>query len=185
MFRVLAILGLLLGLLAIVVHAVDARRRSAPARDSDAAPLTRLQRFSLLLTALGLLAMAATGFLSAIGQGPGSLGGWLLWMHLSAAPLIVLGLSLMVLTWAERCRFSLDGPAPRRSLGWLGRFYFWMTAVLGLATILPMLLSMTPLFASELQTTLYALHRYAALLLTMIGMGLAYLGFRAWRQGSQ
>src|SRR5437016_6174304 len=87
---------------------------------------------------LGYGAMLAGGIVSAgTGIGTFALGKspmthWVLMAHVSAAPLFAIGLALVALTWAERCRFGETGS---RQSG-LAKVLLWLILLCGVVVIL-------------------------------------------------
>ena len=183
MFQVIGILGLLGVVLGVMLHAVLGR---ASATTRTRQPLRKgwLRQADVGLLLLGLVALAVTGFVAAIGTGAGSLGGWLLWAHTAAAPLFILGLVVVLLRSAERHRLTLektvvadDEVAAQPETCAVRKTLFWAMAVLGLIVILSIAVCMTLLFAAETQHTLIAIHRVSSLLLTMVVIVQVYI---AW-----
>jgi len=161
--------------LGIAIHYLYRGRR----RRLDRAPRT-VRRFGWVtivahaILALAFLALAATGG-RAIATA-GQLEGWWLMAHLAAAAGFAVALTWLFFTWAQACRFELNGreslaedpPAAASSAckfnAWQ-KIFFWLTAGLGLAAMLSGLGRFCPVFDSEGQAALLAVHRYAALLL--------------------
>jgi cytochrome b subunit of formate dehydrogenase len=109
----------------------------------------------------GGTALAATGIGTfALGKPP--MSHWMLMAHVSAAPLFAIGLALVSLTWADRCRF---GDAASRQSG-LAKALFWLILLCGVVVILSGVVPMTPVFGTGGQHALYLIHRYTAIVLT-------------------
>jgi cytochrome b subunit of formate dehydrogenase len=112
-------------------------------------------RLPYLAMLLGAAVLAVTGIGTfALGQPP--MTHWVLIAHVSAAPLFAIGLALVALTWADRCRAGGDTPA---------KPLFWFILVCGLVVLLSGVVPMTPLFGTGGQHTLYLTHRYSAIAL--------------------
>jgi hypothetical protein len=154
-------------LAALAVHFAVAGRRAAFGR-----PRTRLgpwQRLVYGVTLAALAVLAATGLWAALRAE--RLSGWLLLVHNAAAGPFALGLVVLAVLWAERCRFAA-GPAPALFAP-AQRAVFWAAAVLAAALILSMMLCWVRLFGTDGQEFLLEVHRYAAL--GMIATGLVHL----------
>jgi formate dehydrogenase subunit gamma len=114
--------------------------------------------------------------------------GYVLMFHTTCGAVFAVSVGAMLLTWAADHAFtSHDGqflarggclahrkdlPAARFTGG--DKVYFWMAAVLALAALLTMLLSMIPLLGTPGQALMYETHRYATLVLVMITIWHAY-----------
>jgi formate dehydrogenase subunit gamma len=144
----------------------------------------RLVHAALLVS---FLVLAVTGFVASIGWG-GPMKGYMLMFHTTCGAVFAVSVGVMLLTWAADHAFtSHDGqflarggclahhkdlPAARFTGG--DKVYFWMAAVLALAALLTMLLSMIPLLGTPGQALMYETHRYATLVLVMITIWHAY-----------
>ncbi len=199
MFRVVSISALLLALAGVMLHyrALRARRvdqvDTAPSfRQSVRGGSTALDRFRKLVY---LLALACFGVLAVTGFGPALIvgehpAGYLLMLHVTAAPLFAVSLAVLTLMWAYRCRFDQSDwrwllrllrreagdkkPAPERP-GFGQKVFFWLLVLFALSVILSITLSMFPLFGTGGQEFLSQLHRYSALLLVITAIGHTYL----------
>lgn len=117
-------------------------------------------KFAYGVMAAGVIALAATGIGTfALGKAP--MTGWVLMAHVSAAPLFAVGLALVSLTWADRCRFG----DPRSQHSGLAKALLWLILVCGLVVLLSGVVPMTPIFGSRGQRLLYLVHRYGAIIL--------------------
>jgi len=171
MFRALTLISLPLVIAAIVIHAVIIRPRRAA--ETTAAPCPRRWEIAAyLLLLVGILMLALTGLSGVILHGPASLAGWKLWLHFASAPLFIIMLLLVVIAWGERSRFDTPADATPFSTG--SRILFWLVAFCGFAALLTIVLSMAPIFSSDAQHTLYAIHRYAALFTVLAVIAHAY-----------
>jgi hypothetical protein len=128
---------------------------------------------SLVLAITGLGAWLAVGRMS----------GWMLLIHMLAAPLFSIGLTLTALAGAERHRPGRGGECigpdtagtPARA-GALQQLLFWLMLALGFGVMASILAAMLPLFGYADQTIAYAIHRYGAI--GFVGVALAYVGVR-------
>ena len=142
-----------------------------------------------------LSALACFGVLAVTGFGPSLIvgerpAGYLLMLHVTAAPIFAVSLAVLTLMWAYRCRFDQSDwrwllrflrrevgdkkPAPERS-GFGPKVFFWLLVIFALSVILSITLSMFPLFGTQGQEFLSQLHRYSALLLVMATVAHTYL----------
>lgn len=114
-----------------------------------------------LLMLLGAAALAVTG-LGTLAFGKAPMSGWVLMLHVSAAPAFAIGLACVALTWAGcSCAGAKDSPPHRAA-----RVVFWLVLASGWVVILSGVAPMTPLCGTDGQRTLVSVHYYGALLLT-------------------
>jgi len=199
MFRVVSISALLLTLVVVMLHyrALRARRGAlvdtAPSpRRQDRGDSMVLNRFRKLVY---ILALACFGVLAVTGFGPSLIvgehpAGYLLMLHVTAAPVFAVSLAVLTLMWAYRCRFDQSDwrwlqrllrreagdkkPAQEKS-DFGPKVFFWLIVLFALSVILSITLSMFPLFGTGGQEFLSQLHRYSALLLVITAIGHTYL----------
>ncbi|MEW6250446.1 MAG: hypothetical protein AB1716_07350 [Planctomycetota bacterium] len=121
-----------------------------------------------------VLAIAAIVVLAVTGFGPklwgGAEGGWLLFVHMLAAPVYVLGLTGTVVLWARRCRFSDADPVSAAALTFGQRAMFWFVTAVGFVVLLSILLALYPLVGHAGQEFLRAAHEWSALALVILGV---------------
>jgi hypothetical protein len=98
-------------------------------------------------------ALAVSGF---TGLSSEVMSGWALWWHMAVAPMVIVGILMVGLLGAERASLRWDATFP-------GNVMFWVTLALAVVAISAILLCMLPVFGSNDQTTLYTIHKYAAL----------------------
>lgn len=146
---------------ASAVHIVAAGGVPAPPRG-----LTRWEHLFHTIAGLGLVILAVTGF------GPKLVGaevaGWMLLAHMLAAPLFIIGLTGAALQWVARCRFGGRGGPFAPGLNVAQKQMFWLTLLLGFASLMTMLLAMLPAFGPVEQRTLIEVHSYSSLLLLIV-----------------
>ena len=138
--------------------------------------LAGARRSSYVLAMLLAAVLAISGFLQVIITG-GHLTGTLLLIHIIAAPLFALTLALASLLWSHDQQLrEQDLPVlsglirtgtvrGNNGLAVLARALYWLMLVLALPLILSIILSLYPLFGTEGENTLIALHGYSALAL--------------------
>ena len=134
------------------------RKSIGSGRSGAISPRGRLAYRAMLV---GGLALAVTG-IGAFAFGKAPMTGWVLMAHVSAAPIFAVGLAVVALTWADRCRFGTGGSGQ----GCTSKALLWLILACGLVVILSAVLPMTPMFGSGGQRVLYLTHRYSAILLT-------------------
>jgi cytochrome b subunit of formate dehydrogenase len=152
----------------------------------------RLVRLAFLLALLSFAVLLLTGF------GPpllgGQLTGWLLMLHVTFAPVLIVCMAFLVLVRAHRMAFdggdlqTLRRLPSRRSCGGrscpltdepLGsKCCFWLLAGLSLPVALSAILSMFPFFGTEGQAFLHQLHRWSALLFACTAIADLYILIR-------
>jgi hypothetical protein len=158
------------------------RSRTPPAEQPARHGRSAAEWIIYVIAALGLLTLAATGYIGMLGFGA-MRGGWLL-AHMLAAPLFIPGLALCGLAWAERCARIRRAASFAQGLG---NAAFWATLLLGTIAIVSILAAMTPYFGYAQQQWLYDVHRASALgLLIAVAIHLATVAgrrLRAMREG--
>ena len=192
MFRIIAIAGIGAALLAPLVHLVlfGPKRVGPGDKKRTVRRFTFWERFCHVLTVSCFLTLGITGFIAVIVQ-HSPLRGWLWVIHMVAAPLFVLGLCGVLVSWARDARFaSCDiewalkfggylwgekhAPADRFNGG--QKAYFWTVGLLGLVSLVSGLGRFAPMFDGPSQELLYQVHRYSALLFVMAAIVHLYLG---------
>ena len=111
----------------------------------------------------------------------GEFSGWALLVHMIGAPLVIIGLTGTVLIWAERCRFGEAESHSGAGLSFGQKLMFWIAAVLGLATVTPMLAAMLPVFGYAGQDTLREIHGTSAIVLVAVMIVHTLVSLRARR----
>lgn len=191
-FRVVTDIGIILVLLAIIGHyAIFGPHFPGLGRDRKDIKLFSLwERFIHAITLLSFFTLAVTGFAAVIWF-KSRLSGWLLYVHLVAAPIFAIGLITVALRWAEDCRFVRsdwewakvfggylghkgDIPADKFNGGQKG--FFWAILAFGILCMLSGAGRMLPVVFSDYQDVLYLVHRYSSLLLVICVMAHIYLG---------
>jgi len=201
MFRVISLVGITGALAAIIAHYLLFGPRH-PELSREKRDIPRFSFFERLIHALTILSfstLAVTGFIAVILYGK-PLSGWLRVIHIFAAPVFSVGLAVIVLRWADDCRFEIyDKKWAKKFGGYLGgngdipagRFncgqkaFFWFIATFGLLSILSGLGRAFPIFGIDIQKIFYQVHRYSSLFLVMFVIVHIYLGTLAnpgtWR----
>jgi len=135
-------------------------------------PLTIVRNLLYLLGLILFVVLTVSGFYPPLFLGE-ELSGYLLMIHVTAGGGFAGCLTLLMLMWAHRCRFSDD--VLNRMLCWLAKrpqigdsppagglwpkLLFWMITVLSLPLILSAVLSMFPIFGTTGQYVLAGIHR--------------------------
>ena len=151
-----------------------------------------MPRLKIDTARFGFVILAVTGFVPALILGEHSTG-YLLMLHLTAAPVFAVSLVVLTLMWAHRCRFTQSDwrwllclmrreaaskkPYPE-SVDFGQKVFFWLIILFALPAILSITLSMFPLFGTGGQEFLSQTHRYSALLLALVVIVHTYLVFR-------
>ena len=159
-----------------------------------------LRRLIYLLALLCFVVLLITGFYPVLVYGE-HLSGFLLMLHATFAPVFAACLAVLVVFWADNCRFDknywpwlqrvlgrevvnkagVKKYEPRSSEGLgelLRKICFWLIILLALPVILSVVLSMFPFFGTDGQGFLLNLHRYSALLLALAAIVHTYLVIR-------
>jgi len=134
-------------------HGAGNATRTADAR-------SRAEAYIYGIAGAGFLLAAITGF------GPDlatdEVSGWPLLLHMAAAPLFIVGLTMVAIVRAERCRFGAAASATRGRMHPLRKLAFWVGLVAGFATLITMLAAMVPIFGYAAQDELTELHETSA-----------------------
>jgi len=169
-FQIVTIAAVGATLAALAVHFAAAGRRR-PAEGPARVRLGPWQRLVYGVMMLALAVLAGTALWAAVcGE---RLSGWLLLVHNAAAGPFALGLVVLAILWAERCRFAA-GPEPALFAP-AQRAVFWVAAVLAAVLILSMMLCWVRLFGTSGQELLLEVHRYAAVGMVVTALVHLYL----------
>jgi hypothetical protein len=146
-----------------------------------------LKRLALAVGTLCFAVLLVTGFLPLLTGH--HLGGYLLMLHASCAPVFIICVAFLGLTWAHANTFvaengkallkllgigTVPGAAKENDFGLVSKCCFWALLALSLPLTLSIILSMFPLFGTDGQYALFYLHRYAALAFSLIAFIYAY-----------
>ena len=143
--------------------------------------LDNFRRIAYGLCSTLFVLLALTGFFPVLVFGE-HLGGLLLIVHVTVAPLFALALSALALLWAHRLRFGEEdwrfvlSPEHRRHAGRDQRtrlalkIGFWMVLVFALPLMGTIILGLFPLFGTEGEIFLTRAHGYSAILLLVAAL---------------
>jgi cytochrome b subunit of formate dehydrogenase len=139
-----------------------------------------------LLALFSFVVLALTSFYPVLILGE-HISGYLLMLHATFAPVFAVCLAVLAVLWAGNCRFTAgDWPwferivsritlaksgekATHRKNSGLGqKITFWLIVFLALPLALSIVLSMFHIFGTHWQELLLGLHRYTALVFTVI-----------------
>ncbi len=130
-----------------------------PVSPQKLAALTRSEHLFHWLAIIGLLIQIVSAFGSKLAGVQTE--GWRLLIHMSGAPLFILGLTGTTLQWAGRCR-QIRAGALQLALNTPQRLIFWVYIAAGWAVMMTMLVAMLPLAGYKGQVLLKELHEDAA-----------------------
>lgn len=196
MFRILTIIVFALILLGITLHYKV--RRARP--DQDENDVSNAQGFwsmivnmrisnasirtvyRIMLVSFLMLVLTGFGPLVLLGRQP---TGYLMILHIVAAPFFAVCLAALVLTLAYRSRFDssdwqgllrfLRGNGFSGKSGLIEKMAFWLMAFSSLPVILSITFSMFRIFDTKGQEFLLGLHGYSALVLVVATLVYGYL----------
>lgn len=193
MFKTIVLLGIAATVVAIAGHYVI----FGPKRlDKGASYKPTVRRFSLwerfihLVTLASFAVLVISGLLGVFGT-EARLYGWLWIIHYMAAPIFILGLFGLIVSWAKDGLFIpqdwdwakcfggyLWGPkhAPAGRFNAGQKAYLWTVGLFGLAAVISGLGRVWPLFDVTGQEILYQVHRYTSLLFVLAAIVHLYLG---------
>ncbi len=191
MYKTLFILAVVLTALVIIRHQACDKgfgetSREKPLRHGFAALF-----YNLLLIVLGgcFLLLALTGFYPGIIAGR-QITGYPLMLHVTVAPVFLIGMVVAAFVWAGRCPFGREDwlvisrmwsrrareeSEPGGGISLLRKVSFWLMLLLTIPTALTIVLSMLPLFGTHMQEFCYHAHRYVTIFLSMFGILFLYL----------
>lgn len=192
MYSTIAIVALGATAAALAVHylAFGPKHRGLGKGTRDVHRFGLLERLFQAGTLATFLVLAVSGLVPAIALGA-SIPGWWGVAHVAVAPAFAACVALLTLARAEDSRFEAHDWEWAKGLGGYlgskracpaGRFHaeqkaiVWASAALTIALILTGLGRMNPIFGAKGQHALLEIHRYSALLLTLLVMAHLYLG---------
>ncbi|GEM_PF-5715779 len=203
MFQILSIMIFLILVFMITVHFAFAIASHAARREQCRMQLIRsigfwsekirflhkFKQFLYLSAMVSFTALLLSGFFPVV-LGKGSLSGYPLLLHTTAAAVFVAAFVLLALSWAPHFTFCADDfPIfMRKTVGhsvaflddrWRGVFLqklcFWLMLILVVPLILSIVISMYPFFDATAQNSLISLHRLSALFLSVAAITQTYL----------
>jgi hypothetical protein len=140
-------------------------------RIKKSGPWSTIRKLIYLLAVLCFLGLVITSFYPVLILKEAIQGYWLI-LHAVFAPVFVICLAGLAVMCAGNCSFNKNGrPLPQK-------ICFWLIIILAPVVILSIVLSMFSFFGTGVQEFLLQLHRYSALLLTLIIIVYTYLVIR-------
>ena len=144
----------------------------------DRVGLAMLKRFGCALALASLLLLFVSGFAGRLLFGE-QIHGYTLMLHVGLAPVFVICVGFVVITWGQQCLLNKNDRerltslfclkkqevAGTSDLGW--KLTFWLAAFLAVPVSLSIVLGMFPIFGTHGQEMLHCLHQYTALALTL------------------
>ena len=197
LFRILAIAGLLLSY--VFVFRILRRRnltigqflRTGGKRLSgfDDSSISRRQAATkswYILALISIKILAITGFLQVMILGE-HMSGFLLLLHMIAAPAFAVAIAILTLLTISDHRFSAEDWQAFRSRkdnteaasNFWRKTCYWLIVVSSIPALASIILSMYPIFGTNGQEALLSWHRYATLVLTIAVIFHTFLIFEA------
>jgi len=195
MFRTISITGFIIVFSGVILHCL-VTRFAGPLTPSKSIRRKGLLRLIDVLTLPAYVAaliccdtLIITGFVPALFFEKPISGYWLM-VHVSVGGVFSACLAFLVLTRAHRNRFkAADCPKLQNILNQENEFQrtnsayfilakkicFWLIALLALPVLMSIVLSMFPIFGTDMQHLLMQLHRYSALALALTAVIHTYL----------
>jgi len=173
-FRIISFAAFTLTIAAVALHFVFHRSKgtkSPEVKEIIKFKLISLKTFKILIfiaVSFCIIVLIITGFFPNLILFQTISGYWLI-LHVTIAVPFIFCMVLLALTYAEQ--FS------SKKYPFLVKATFWLLILLALPLILSIVLSMFPLFGTYGQELLAEIHRYSALLLSMIAILHCYLSF--------
>jgi hypothetical protein len=169
-FRVISITAFTVTIVVVALHSIFHRSKSIKEpMDRPKFKWTSIYAFKKLIcfvTFICTLSLVITGFFPLLVLGRTISGYWLI-IHVTAAAVFVCCLALLTLMYAEQnllTKYALFKGTT-----------FWLILLLGLPLILSTVLSMFTFFGTDVQELLAEIHRYSALLVSIIAIMHIYL----------
>ena len=198
MFQKISIVALLITLGGIILHRIafssNKKRPGNPGKKRSLMGILRMLVY--LLALLCFVVLSITGFYPTLILDR-HITGYPVMVHATFAPVFAVCLAVLAVMWARCCRFtSGDWPwfehivrritlykssgdeTPCKSSGLGQKIAFWLVIFLALPLILSIVLSMLPLFGTHWQELLLSMHRYAALVFSMVAIVHTYFIIR-------
>ena len=195
MFRIISILALLITYISIAIalknNQINLKKWFSIQSSNIADTLSNLKKSnigkiikSLLFPIMFLcvILLALTGFVTVIILGK-PISTYLLLVHVSLAPIFAISMAIATLIWAPKNSFNkrdwetfcnLKSSKKEKRIELMQKIAFWSLIILSLPIILSILLSMYPLFGSEIQHSLLTTHRYSTLVFVIISTWYVY-----------
>jgi cytochrome b subunit of formate dehydrogenase len=143
--------------------------------------IVRLRKALYWLTLILFLALAISAYLQVLVTG-GPLTGWLLIIHVTAAPFFAVSLLLTILLWAHRQRFDRQDWFTLREIirqknitaveenhrRFWDKFNFWIFMLASIPAMVSIIFQLYPLFDSQGMEFLLQIHRYSTLILSVV-----------------
>lgn len=199
MYQKIAIIAFLVTLVYIVLHRIvmpSNKRLPGNSKNEKLSIIGMLRILIYLAVLFCFIVLAITGFYPTLILGK-HITGYLVMVHATFAPVFAVCLAVLAVMWAQRWRFTAgDWPWFERVVKWatltnnpgennfhkssgLGRkISFWLIIFLALPLILSIVLSMLPFLGTHWQELLLSMHRYTALVFTMIAIMHTYFIIR-------
>ncbi len=158
--------------------------------------LGALKKLAYLVSLVCFLVLAITGFWPLLVRGE-HIGGFLMMIHATFAPVFALCLAILAITWAGGHRFTADDcpwlqrllrrttrlrvpaddqPIPYSVLGY--KATFWLLIFLALPLILSVVISMFHILGTSWQYFTMAVHRWTGLVFVIVAILHTYLAIR-------
>ena len=131
---------------------------------SNVAPsrgMTRLQALGHCVAGTGFIINAITGLGTKYIEG--EVEGWPLLIHMVGAGLLLAGMVVVTLTWADRCRFGVE-----TGLNSLQKIVFWVGGILALGLMVSILTAMQSLCSTYCQEIALEVHELSGLSLLVL-----------------
>jgi hypothetical protein len=125
--------------------------------------------FFYVLSLVCFVVLLITGFVPKVIFGE-SLGGYMLMIHASCAPVFACSLTAAVLLWVHKYRFARTELRPFKGLAIIPRVCFWAILIISIPLMLSIVLGMFPIFGTKGQHCLIYLHWLSATVLTVVAV---------------
>ncbi len=174
-FRPIMKLTVLISSVLIVLTLLCVPRVVCPVASQGPILLVLLRQLAMLGVLACIAVLALTGFVPRLLTG-NALGGLLLMLHATCAPVFIACIAFVVLSRAYQCGMSSSEPAaaPVTTVGLCGRVFSWVAVILAIVLSVSIVFSMYPIFGTHGQEVLFNLHRCSAIAFLIVGV-MAYV----------
>lgn len=171
MFRIVSIIGFAVAILiAIVFKFVKPKGACFSAEGKDNRFVGLVKALVVVFGMLSAAALIVTGFANRL-VFDGMIGGYLLMLHATAAPVFMACVAAAAVLWADGAKLSMadfGAPGEKPKISLRKRIGFWAILALSVPVMLSIILSMLPIFETHMQEVLFEIHRWCALLLAIM-----------------
>lgn len=175
MFRLASLIGFAVAILTVIsLKIIKPKGNCFSAAGKDNRFRSLVKKLVVIFGMLSAAILIITGFANRLVFDE-MIGGYMLMVHATAAPVFMMCVAAAAVLWGASAKlsmsdFSANPPevCERPEVCVRKRIGFWAVLVLSLPVFFSIILSMLPVFGTHMQDVLFEVHRWCALLLTMV-----------------